>query len=112
MRCRDWTPNTLARMIFRMLDWARNALAHAICPYRISDWEKLKKLYVFYLIFSGSRFFISSYALHAAARPKPSTVATSIYLPMRFLLRLIAKIDSPFLPHHLSHDFPFQFSFN
>jgi hypothetical protein len=28
---------------------------------------------------------------------------------MRFLLQLIAKIDSPLLPHHFSHDFPLQF---
>jgi hypothetical protein len=31
---------------------------------------------------------------------------------VRFLFPLIAKIDSPLLPHCFLHDFPFQFDFN
>jgi hypothetical protein len=57
-------------------------------------------------------FFISSDLLHAfVAGPNPYAAATSICLSMRFLLQLIAKIDSPLLSHHFSHDFSFRFGF-
>jgi hypothetical protein len=37
-RC-DWAHNALARVIFRMPDWIRDALVPVICACRISDWD-------------------------------------------------------------------------
>lgn len=60
---------------------------------------------------SGFLVFFSSPSFSFAGL-KPSATATSICLLRRFLLQLIAKIDSSLLPHRFSYDFPFQFGFN
>jgi hypothetical protein len=44
--------------------------------------------------------------------PNPSAAAGRFASPMRFLLQLMAKADSPPLSYHFSLEFPFQFAFN
>ncbi len=88
----DQSPSGLFRFFRRFFFWQNGFL----CAHVVS------------LVF----FNLLRYDPHASAAigPNPSIVATTIYLPVRFLLQLIVKIYSPLLHHYFTHDVLFQFA--